>query len=152
MNQAPPANPPSNSRHPSIFPPQFPRITRTRSLRGGHANWPIANHRSNSGHAWPKLLQTRTSYPQLHDNASLATMMMHFIDESLMTPFHQQWQTVAAPLMWVRLMTPANARASPPTKSSYSLEARSWLQLKSQSTHSKCGTLLNSSTSRLASP
>ena len=152
MNQAPPTNPPYNSRQPLILLPQSPRITQTRLRSNGQANWPIANHCSHSGQARPKLLQTRTSHPQPHDHTSSATMMMHFVEESWTAPFHQHWQTVAAPLGWVHPMTQADTRASPPTKSSYSLEARSWLQLKSQSTQSKCGTLLNSSTSRPASP
>jgi hypothetical protein len=40
-------------------------------------------------------------------------MMMHFVKESLTAKFHQQWQTVAAPLVWAHPMT---ARSSQDAK------------------------------------
>ena len=152
MKTTHPPNPPSHSFQPVMVDPQSPQTPPTRPQIVGHAGWPSAKHHANCIRARTRLLQTRTSYSHPQDDTSLATMMTYFVEALQTAPFHRQWWTVAALREWVRPMTRVDARAVPPTKSSYSPEARSWQQLKSQSTLSKFGTLQNSCISRPASP
>ena len=148
-----PPNPPSHSFQPVMVNPQSPRTPPTRPHSVGHQGWPSAKHHANCMQARTRLLQTCTSYSHLQEENVIGDnddiLRRGIADGTIPSTVVDSGCTSG---VGTSDDPRVNARAVPPTKSSYSPEVRSWQQPKSQSTLSKFGTPQNSCISRLASP